>query len=664
MTLRQTSDFFGDSSPLRDAHDGFRYEPRPQQAAMATAIAQALDDGRNLCVEAPTGVGKTFAYLVPALFHADATEKPVIVSTHTISLQEQLIQHDVPFLEKLLKRPINAVVAKGRSNYLCLRKLNGIGDLERDLLPGAEAFDDVAKLIDWAEKTQTGDHADMAEPIAPALWSAVASERGNCLNNACPFFRNCFLMKARRKVAQAQLIIANHALFFSALALDSTRAHGDAPPRQGTPERLLPEPAAVVIDEAHTIEDNAADHLALKAESLTLNRLLNRLCREDRQHGVLVSCNAHDAIDAVDLARRKARQFFTHIVQWLTPLNRNPLRYTVPGHIPDFLEDALRTVESRLETLIADLRDDEDEAALKAELNGLRQGIAEQRAAMTAFFNMTLPDYVYWMELSGEAMQDLAFLSVPVNVAPILNEKLFSRPPVILTSATLAVNGQLDFFLGRIGAWQAEKLILDSPFDYQSQVRLYVARSMPDPKSPDFLAESLSHIRRFLAQTDGRAFVLFTSYRSLNDTAKLLAPFLKEHRMTLLKQGDGLSPRRMIQQFKRTPRAVIFGTSSFWTGVDVPGDALANVIITKLPFAVPDHPLVEARAERARAQGRNDFIEYSIPEAVLKFRQGFGRLIRTRTDSGIVVILDSRVANRAYGRIFLNSIPSCPIEYV
>ncbi|MBP5638488.1 MAG: hypothetical protein J6X55_03355 [Victivallales bacterium] len=246
----------------------------------------------------------------------------------------------------------------------------------------------------------------------------------------------------------------------------------------------------------------------------------------------------------------------------------------------------------------------------------------------------------------------------------MLAEQLFRKPPVIITSATLAVNNDLSFFLSRIGADEARRLILGTPFDFEKQVTLYIAQHMPEPKSSDFLDESIPYLKRFLKQTDGRAFVLFTSYRSLNDTARELEDFCSSEHYTILKQGDGLSPRRMLQQFKKLRKAIIFGTASFWTGVDVPGDALSNVIITKLPFSVPDHPLVEARSERAKAMGHNDFMEYSVPEAVLKFRQGFGRLIRTKTDTGIVVILDSRIISKYYGRIFLQSIPHCPVEYV
>ena len=659
MILEQTQAFFGQDSPLKDGSDkrrDFSYEPRPQQVAMAEAIGAAFDAGENLCVEAPTGVGKTFAYLIPAVFQAMLHDQPVLVSTHTIHLQEQILQRDIPFLEELIGQPLKATVAKGRSNYLCLRKLNEIADMDQEMLPGADALDDIAKLVKWAEETESGDYGDMSESIAPSLWDAVCSERGNCMGNRCPFFASCFLFKARRRIGNAKIIVTNHAFFFSALAME----HEDLPEVDKNESKLLPALSAVIIDEAHTLEDSAANHLAMTAETFVVNKALNRLFSSDRNKGVLSDPAFGTAREAVRIAKHKADVFFAKILQWLEPQDKNPLRYTIPNHIPSYLDEPLQEVTKALDELMIRLEDEE----LKTEIKGLRQTLEEQRIAMNTFFGMTEKEYVYWMEIIGRNHQDLAFHSVPVNVAPLLHEKLFTRPPVIMTSATLAVNNDLSFFLSRIGAEDARRLILDTPFDFEKQVHLYIAQNMPEPKSGDFLAESIPYLKHFLKQTDGRAFVLFTSYRSLNDTAKKLESFCDEEHYTILKQGDGLSPRRMLQQFRKTRKAIIFGTASFWTGVDVPGDALSNVIITKLPFSVPDHPLVEARSERAQALGQNDFMEYSVPEAVLKFRQGFGRLIRSKTDTGIVVILDSRVISKYYGRIFLQSIPHCPVDFV
>ncbi|MBP5639855.1 MAG: DEAD/DEAH box helicase, partial [Victivallales bacterium] len=425
MILEQTQNFFGPDSPLREGHGkrkDFSYEPRPQQVEMAEAIGAAFDAGENLCVEAPTGVGKTFAYLVPAVFQAILHDQPVLVSTHTIHLQEQILQRDIPFLEDLIGQQIKATVAKGRSNYLCLRKLNELADMDQEMLPGADVLDDIAKLVKWAETTETGDQGDMTEAISPALWDSVCSERGNCMGNQCPFFANCYLFKARRRIGNARVIVTNHAFFFSALAMEKN----DLPESEKSENRLLPDLSAVIIDEAHTLEDCAANHLAVIAESFVIKKTLNRLFSRERGKGVLADPSFGNVQEVVNIAKHKADVFFTRILQWLEPQDKNPLRYTIPNHIPNYLDEPLADVVKALDELMVRLEDEE----LKAEIKGLRQTLDEQRIAMNIFFGMTENEFVYWMEIQGKTRQDLAFYSVPVNVAPLLREKLFGKPPV------------------------------------------------------------------------------------------------------------------------------------------------------------------------------------------------------------------------------------------
>lgn len=665
MVKEQTELFFGADSPLRnqDDHGGvsFKYEPRQQQVDMALAVADAFDNHENLCVEAPTGVGKTFAYLVPAFFHACQTDKPVVITTHTISLQDQILNRDIPLLAKFLNVKIEAVVAKGRSNYLCLRKLNEIADMDQSLLPDDNITGDLGRLVSWAETTKTGDHTDMNRPISSLLWNAVCCERGNCLNGQCPFFASCFLMAARRRIGKARIIIANHAFFFAALATDTKLVRlptsEDGPQR----EKLLPAFSALVIDEGHTLEDAAANHLGLRADSLTIRRLLGRLYSDERKTGLLAAERFADARELVTEARRRATLFFSSLLNWMEPQNKNPLRYFVPNHIDNYLATPFAKLENALQSLV---ENEEDEAA-KVELQCLHDAIEEQHTALDTFFTMAVPNFVYWLEIFGKEKNDISFNCVPVDVSPLLAEQVFQKPPVIVTSATLAVNGNIQYFMDRIGARNARAMILDTPFDFKHQVQTYIAKNMPDPRDIDaFLDKAEGHLRHFLTLTKGRAFVLFTSYSMMNNLARRMELFFQEAKLTLLLQGDGLPTLKMIEKFKSSERAVIFGTASFWTGVDVPGDALSAVIIMRLPFANPDHPLELARTEQTAASGKNAFFDYTVPEAVLKFRQGFGRLIRTKDDTGIVVILDSRIIQKRYGQTFLNSIPECPVELI
>ncbi|HOG51614.1 MAG TPA: DEAD/DEAH box helicase, partial [Lentisphaeria bacterium] len=393
MSLRETERFFGSLSSLCSqpgrAEKGFAYEPRPQQVAMAVAVAKALDQEENLCVEAPTGVGKTFAYLVPAYYHATASGKPVVISTHTINLQEQILGHDVPLLSRLLGVDLKAVVAKGRGNYLCLRRFAQLLDLDQELLPGSIIKEEIGTLQRWAESTKTGDRADLSEPVPPALWTAVCSESVNCLGQKCIHFRRCFVTQARQKIRQAQIVVANHAFLFSALAMEARALMLGVEPLNDEDENrgLLPDFSALVLDEGHTLEECASMHLGQRADTFVLRRALNRLYNEERKTGLLSGDEAAPACVAVKDCRRRAALFFDRLLFWLEPQNQNPLRYTCPNHIDHYLGPNLTRLVNELDKLIKA----EDDPEHKAELQAMQNELAEQNTILETFFAMSLP---------------------------------------------------------------------------------------------------------------------------------------------------------------------------------------------------------------------------------------------------------------------------------
>ena len=659
MIKGKVEEFFGDRSPLKQASGGdFHYEERPQQAQMAAAVAEAMDTCTNLCVEAPTGVGKTYAYLVPAVLYAKQQQKAVIISTHTINLQEQIITHDIPLLEKMLKCQINAVVAKGKGNYLCLRRFYESIDTAQDLIAFDGTSGDLARLTKWAGITRTGDFSEMKRQVSPQLKSQICGEWGNCPGPKCDFYKSCHVQRAKRMVMNAEIIIANHAKFFSALALDEEKARQNGPLHDD--EKALPDYCAVILDEGHTVEDAASNHLGYTTDTLSIKAILNKLYNSDKDTGAFAGANHSLEQQMIREAKARVEAFFNSLDEWLSLPGNNemPLCYTTPNHIPHWLEGTFNELLSNLNRL----KEQEQDEGRKAEINSAFEMLTEANATMANFFAMSLPDHVYWFDRINQRSGDISLNIVPVDVSNVLQFYLYNKPPVIITSATLAVNGDISYFQRRIGFTNSTPLILDSPFDYGRQVKMYIGRSLPEPTSDGIVERYIPHLEHFLTLTKGHAFVLFTSYAVMNRTAERMEDFFRKMKMELMVQGDRLHPRQMLEDFRKSRNAVIFGTSSFWTGVDVPGDALINVIITKLPFSVPTHPLTRVRCDRIERQGGNSFTDYSIPEAVLKFRQGFGRLIRTQEDQGIVVVLDSRIVTKRYGQAFLNSIPECPKE--
>ena len=629
------------------------FEMRPQQQQMAGAIARALEDEEHLVTEAGTGVGKSLAYLVPGVLFAIEQHKRAIISTHTINLQEQLLYKDIPILKKVLPVEFEAALMKGRQNYLCPRRLERALAQRTDLFTGPEQKE-LERIADWATHTSDGTLSDIWFEPDPKVWTQVCSEAHICTKKSCGERGNCFYQQARRQLLAADVLVMNHTLLF--VLLSGTEEFADHEGGYIFPNDFL------ILDEAHTVEQTASRQIGIGVSQYGLRAMVQRLYNARTHKGLFTVTRdgtgvslAAELIDEID-------RFFQALDQRCDFLKGREYRIHRPDLVPDTITGRLVALQAR----IAEVVKRQDDEIIKAELQDLGRRLADVRSGIAGFLAQTAPDHVYWVERTGKAAQFLTLNAAPVDMAPVLRRILFrDRRTCIMTSATLSVGRKdLAYFRNRIGAEAVEPLQLGSPFDFERQMKMFVVGKMPDPRETGY-EEALMHwIEHFVIQTDGHAFVLFTNYRALQQLAERMGQFFADRDLNLLVQGAGLPRTKMLQRFKSTPRSVLFGTDSFWMGVDVPGDALRNVIITRLPFAVPDHPLIQAKLEMIIARGGDAFTEYSLPEAILKLRQGVGRLIRTKTDQGIIVILDNRIVTKPYGRAFMSALPECPVEIV
>ena len=642
--------FFSEKGLLSKAKN---FEFRPEQQEMAARVAQALGEEQHLVVEAGTGVGKSLGYLVPSVLFALEHHKKAIVSTHTINLQEQLLHKDIPILKKVLPVEFEAALMKGRQNYLCPRRLERALQSEQELFTGPERSE-LQWLAEWARTTRDGSLSDLSVEPDPKVWAQVCSEAHVCTQKTCGQDPRCFYQHARKRLLAADVIVLNHTLLFILLG---------SPDMQEERESgfLFPNDF-IIFDEAHTIEQVASKQIGIGISQYGLRATIQRLYNARTRKGLFTVMRdavgvrlAAELVDDVD-------KFFSAVESKSNFRKGREFRVRDVEIVPDTITARLTALQAR----VADVVKRADDEVLKAELQEFGRRIRDARDGISIFLEQSAPQHVYWVERTGKTERFLALNAAPVDLAPVLRRMLFrDNCCCVMTSATLAVGRpDLAYFRTRIGAMDAEPLQLGSPFDFQKQMKMFVVQKMPDPRDGGYHKALEYWIAHFVQKSEGRAFVLFTSYRDMQQVSDAMGKFFAAEDLNILVQGGGAPRSKLLEQFRSTPRSVLFGTDSFWGGVDVPGEALSNVIITRLPFAVPDHPLIEAKLELIEERGGDPFAEYSLPEAILKLRQGVGRLIRTKTDHGIVVILDNRVVTKPYGRAFMQALPKCPVEII
>ncbi|MFK5926871.1 MAG: helicase C-terminal domain-containing protein [Desulfuromusa sp.] len=678
------------------------YEDRPEQLHMAFAVADAFNKGQLAVVEAGTGTGKSLAYLVPALLWARANQERVVISTRTINLQEQLIRKDLPFLQRATGIEFYAVLVKGRSNYFCLRRGETAG---RELgLFEQQQVEEIQQMLQWAETTGDGSKEELSFIPSYQAWEEVCCEADQCARVRCQYYRRCFFHKARRRAARADILVVNHALLLSDLALRQQTDNYSA-------TAVLPPFERVILDEAHHLEDVATSYFSLQLTRFTFSRVLNRL-RHPRKlnQGLLpqlldkLSQELPDSLDELyrtlhgeieSLLNKRQQLFdlsldeFQSIAEELPEFLGKPVsaKFELKHRVlPEFMQtpvwkklcgrvERLRIGSFELAQGITGLlraaEDLPDNVAEKVnsplvDLRGISERL-EGLAADLGSFQAVAKNSCVWIEVrEGRIGRKKGLITslcqAPLEVAESLNQALYQRlRSLIMTSATLTVAGAFGYFHSRVGLDRVEpqrlvELALDSPFNYQQQALVAVPTDLPEPGKPGFSDAVRDAVEKALLCSQGRSFVLFTSYALLRQVHDELAPILEAQQLRCLRQGEE-NRHRLLKRFAEDESSILFGTDSFWEGVDVPGRSLEQVIIARLPFRVPTEPVLEARAQAIELRGGDPFMEYTVPQAVIRFKQGFGRLIRHRNDRGVVLILDTRVVKRGYGRMFLRSLP-------
>jgi ATP-dependent DNA helicase DinG len=633
---------------------------RPQQDEMARAVAAAMKADEPLLFEAGTGVGKSLAYLVPGIVHAVDQGRQLIVSTHTISLQEQIADNDLPLCRRLFQRTpelapyaeFRSAVLVGKSNYLCTTRLASAQRDKQELFTTPEQRE-LQRIADWAATSKTGLRHELQPRPGDEVWELVCADSSGCSKKYCDCAK-CFYQVAKARCDAAHVLVVNHSLLFALIHVGEMKAERLA-------RGVIRADDFVVLDEAHTVPEVATENFGLSLTSTGLDRQLRSLYNPNKRKGFLLKVEGDDARLAVEDCIEASAQFFAFIHDKLLAL-RPILRVREEGFVEPLLDQPLGVLLGRLNRIESKL----PEGKLRDELKDRIARLLACRVAIGQFLTLADASHVYWAELTGRRQTAVALRSAPIDIAPKLREVLFGcHTAVVCTSATLALAGEIGPFAARMGADDARAVVVESPFDYRRHMRVYVAADipLPSPQEAKLAIASLTDYIGFCTErVRGGSLVLFTSYQDMRKVAQALQPRYREAQRPFFMQGEEFSRTELARRMRELGNAVLFGTDSFWTGVDVPGDALAQVIITRLPFDPPTHPITEARAEAIQQRGGNPFNELTLPDALIKFRQGVGRLIRTETDRGLVTILDARVLAKAYGRLFLECLPKKEFE--